>query len=132
MATSASTPTGARVGRPDGGNCQSPPSGLPTLAPVGVEADVAIEGEVAAGQAEDLGPPPSLPPELVCATGPSSSPCSSPDGGQELLDLQGGEPARRGGGSPGSLQPIAGIPFDDLHALQESKEGGHAGHAGGD
>src|SRR5680860_417232 len=59
--------------------------------------------------------PPSLPPELVCATGPSSSPCSSPDGGQELLDLQGGEPARRGGGSPGSLQPIAGIPINDLH-----------------
>src|SRR5680860_1470151 len=37
------------------------------------------------------------------------------DGGQELLDLQGGEPARRGGGSPGSLQPIAGIPINDLH-----------------
>src|SRR5680860_1578274 len=115
MLTSASTPTGARVGSPDGVNSQSPPSGLPTLAPVGVEADVAIEGEVAAGQAEDLGPPPSGE-EQGEEDGPVAQTNSGGrDGGQELLDLQGGEPARRGGGSPGSLQPIAGIPINDLH-----------------
>src|SRR5680860_1578272 len=115
MATSASTPTGARVGRPDGGLWLFTPSGLPTLAPVGVEADVSIEVDVAAVEAEDRGPPPSGE-EQGEEDGPVAQTNSGGrDGGQELLDLQGGEPARRGGGSPGSLQPIAGIPINDLH-----------------
>src|SRR5660398_255949 len=130
MATSASTPTGARVGRPDGGLWQFPPSGLPTLAPVGVEADVAIEGEVAAGQAEDLGPSPSGE-EQGEEDGPVAQTNSGGrDGGQELLHVEGRESTWGRGGGPGSLQPIAGIPVHDLHPHEEPEEGADAGHAG--
>src|SRR5680860_676558 len=86
----ATGPSSSPCSSPDGGGLwQFPATGLPTLAPVGVEADGAIEGEVAAGQAEDLGPPPSGE-EQGEEDGPVAQTNSGGrDGGQELLDIQG-------------------------------------------
>ena len=117
----------AKAGRGSSRRPRTPP--LPSIA---VEGGRVVEGDIAGGQVDDLGPASAGEDESEDDGEVASALDGIWDDLEELLYLDSGEAAWCAGAGLGAIHGVTGIGLEDIDADEELEEGRDAGEAGAD